>query len=220
MSDILEIIKSRRTIKEFVPKFVSWEKISRVLDAGRHAPSAGNLQNWKFLVIFDAGQKQQLAEACYGQYEISQAWVLIIVVGESERAIRYYGDRGKFYTIQNCAAAMQNMLLEAHSIGLGSKWVGAFEEDTVKSSFGILADVDVQGIVALGYPKDIPAKPPKYPLEPITYFSSWRSRLRDPHKYMNNIAIILGRKKEKVKAAMAEAGSKLIEKSKEVLKKD
>src|SRR3989338_8095720 len=221
MGDILDIIKSRRTIKEFVPKFVSWEKISSVLDAGRHAPSCGNLQNWRFLVIFDPGQKQQLAEACYGQYEIAQAWILIVVCSETEKAVHYYGERGKFYTIQNCAAAIQNMLLEAHSLGLGTRWVGAFEEDQVKSLFGILEDINVQGVVALGYPKEIPAKPPKYPLEPITYYSSWRSRLRDPHKYMNNIAIILGRRQEKAKAAIqgvaAAVIGKAVEKSQQLL---
>ncbi|MBI2112273.1 nitroreductase family protein, partial [Candidatus Woesearchaeota archaeon] len=106
MGDILELIQSRRTIKEFLPKFVSWEKIANVLDAGRHAPSSGNIQNWKFIIVFDPGQKRALAEACYGQYEIAQAWVLIVVCGEPERGERYYGEKGRFYTTQNCAAAV------------------------------------------------------------------------------------------------------------------
>ncbi|MBI2665601.1 nitroreductase family protein [Candidatus Woesearchaeota archaeon] len=202
MGDILEIITTRRTIKEFIPKFVSWENISRVLDAGRHAPSSGNIQNWRFITVFVPGEKQQLAEACYGQYEVAQAWVLIVICGEPERAIRYYGEKGKHYTVQNCAAAAENMLLEAHSLGLGGRWIGAFDEEAVKSLLGVPPEATVEVIVAVGYPKEIPGKPPKYPLEPIAYFSRWRLRLRDPHKYMNNLAIIMGRRREAAKAAL------------------
>lgn len=197
MSDILELIKSRRTIKEFQPKFVSWENISRVLDAGRHAPSCGNLQNWKFILVYNLDQKQSLAELCYGQYEIAMAWTLIVICAEPEKAERYYGSRGKdLYTIQNCAAVTQNMLLEAHSLGLGTRWVGAFDEEGVKNLLGVPAEISIQSIVALGHAKDTPEKPPKFPLEPITYFSRWRSRIRDPAKYMNDVASILARKKD------------------------
>src|SRR3989338_10603420 len=100
MGDVLDIIKSRRTIKNFLPKFVDWDKISRIIDAGRHAPSSGNVQNWKFIVIFEPDMKQKLAEAAYEQYEISLAGVLIIVCGEPEKTERYYGFRGEsFYTL-------------------------------------------------------------------------------------------------------------------------
>jgi len=217
MGDILELIQSRRTIKEFLPKFVSWEKIANVLDAGRHAPSSGNIQNWKFIIVFDPGQKRALAEACYGQYEIAQAWVLIVVCGEPERGERYYGEKGSFYTTQNCAAAVQNMLLEAHSLGLGTRWVGGFETDIVKSMLGVPPEVSIESIVALGYAKDIPLKPPKYPLEPMSYFSRWRLRLRDPHKYMNNLAVIMSRKIEAAKSLVQGTTNSLVDKARESL---
>lgn len=195
MGDILELIKSRRNVTQFLPKFVSWENISRVLDAGRHAPSCGNIQNWKFIVIFKPDLKQEVAAAAHEQYEISQAFALIAVCAEPEKAERYYGEKGrKFYTVQNCAAAVQNMLLEAHSLGLAARWVGAFDEDKVKDLLTIPAEVEVHTIVALGYAKDIPPKPPKYPLETVVYFGSWRMRIADPAKYLNDIATILARK--------------------------
>ncbi|MFH1276407.1 MAG: nitroreductase family protein [Candidatus Woesearchaeota archaeon] len=221
MNDILDLIKSRRTIKEFLPKFVSWEKVARVLDAGRHAPSSGNIQNWKYVIIFEPGQKRAIAEACYGQYEIAQAWILIVVCGEPERAERYYGDRGKnVYTIQNCAACVQNMLLEAHSLGLGTRWVGGFETDIVKSMLGVPPEISIEAIVALGYAKEIPPKPPKYPIEPMSYFSRWRLRLKDPHKYMNNIAVITSRKIEAAKSAIKTGVASLVEKAREKNKKE
>lgn len=219
MADILDLIKTRRNIKHFLPKFISWERVSRVVDAARHAPSCGNLQNWKFILVYEPGQKQQLAELTYGQYEIVQAWTLIVICAQPEIAERYYGERGKFYTIQNCAAAAQTIMLEAHSLGLGTRWVGAFNESAVKAMLKVPDNVEVHAIIALGYPKEVPPKPPKYPLEPQTYFGAWRNRLRDPAKYMNDIATILARKASGGKALVEKGASKLAEKIKETVKK-
>lgn len=212
MSDILDVITSRRTIKHFFPKFVSWENIARVIDAGRHAPSSGNIQNWKFVLVYEPSKKQQIAEAAYEQYDIALAAVLIVVCGEPEKAERYYGPRGEnVYTIQNCAAAAQNMLLEAHSLGLGGAWIGAFDEELVKAACGIPEEARPQAIIAIGYPKEIPEKPPKYPLETLVYFGAWRRKMRDPAKYMHDYATILARKagaaKQAVKSVAAEAVS-------------
>jgi nitroreductase len=218
MGDILEIIKSRRTIKHFLPKFVSWENIARILDAGRHAPSCGNVQNWKFIVCVDPEVKQNLAKASYEQYEIAMAGALIVVVAEPEKAERYYGLRGeRLYTVQNCAAAIQNMLLEAHSLGLGTRWIGAFEEDTIRDICNIPENIRPQAIIAVGYPKEVPPKPPKYPLETVTYFHGWRHKMRDSAKYMHNYATIIGRKFSRAKEGLEKATSIVTEKAKEII---
>jgi nitroreductase len=203
--DIIEIIKSRRTIKEFLPKFVEWDKISKIIDAARHAPSSGNLQNWKFVVVIETELKKQLAEAALQQYEIINASALIVVCGEPEKAGRYYGLRGeRLYTTQNCAAAIQNMLLEAHSLGLGTRWIGAFEEEMVKRLLSIPEEgVRPQAIIAVGYPKEIPPKPPKLPLETLVYFNSWRNRLRDPVKYFRDYSVIIRRKLKSAKESLS-----------------
>ncbi len=216
MSDILELIKSRRNSTQFLPKFVSWENISRVLDAGRHAPSCGNIQNWKFIVVLKPELKQELAAASYDQYEIIQAFALIVVCAEPEKAERYYGEKGKsFYSVQNCAAAVQNMLLEAHSLGLGTRWVGAFDAEKVKELLKIPDDAEPQVIVALGYAKDIPPKPPKYPLETLVYFGAWRTKIADPAKYLNDIATILTRKAHAAQDTLSKAKGMLVPKKKE-----
>lgn len=220
MGDIIELIKSRRNIKDFLPKFVSWEKISLILDAGRHAPSCGNIQNWKFIVVIEPGLKQQIAEATYGQYEIISAGVLIIICAEPEKAERYYSLRGeRLYTVQNCAAAIENMLLEAHSLGLGSRWIGGFDEEVVKTLLSIPEEIRPQAIIAVGYPKEIPDKPPKYPMENIVYFHRWRNRVRDPAKYMNDIATILARKADSVKETVKDATKFVVDKSHELVGK-
>lgn len=220
MGDILELIKSRRNVTQFLPKFVSWENISRVLDAGRHAPSCGNIQNWKFIVVLKPELKQELAAVSYDQYEIAAAFALIVVCAEPEKAERYYGEKGKtLYTAQNCAAAVQNMLLEAHSLGLATRWVGAFDEANVKSMLKVPEEVEVHALVALGYAKDVPPKPPKYPLESLIYFGSWRMRIADPAKYLNDIATILARKARSVEEEVKKGKEAVVGKIKEVAKK-
>jgi len=200
--DILELIKSRRNIKEFLPKFVDWDKISKILDAARHAPSCGNIQNWKFIVVIDQDLKNQLAEAAMQQYEIVNG-VPIVICAEPEKAERYYGLRGeRLFTIQNCATAMQNMLLEAHSLGLGARWIGGFEEDMVKALLGIPEEIRPQAIVVIGYPKEIPEKPPKLPLESLVFFDKWRNRIRDPTRYMRDLSIVAQRKFHAAKSAL------------------
>lgn len=218
MSDIIDLIKSRRTIKNFLPKYVSWENISKVLDAGRHAPSCGNIQNWKFIVVIEPNQKIDLAKATYEQYDIAMASALIVVCGEPEKAERYFGVRGeRLYTVQNCAAAVENMLLEAHSLGLGAAWIGAFDEETVKSICAIPEEIRPQAIVAVGYPKEVPNKPPKYPLEAVVYFHKWRGKSRDPAKYMNDYATIIARKAAAAKEKMQELSQTIVDKAKKVV---
>ncbi len=202
MADILELIKSRRTIKKFLPKYVSWENVSKVLDAARHAPSSGNIQNWKFIVIIDPDAKQSLAEAAHEQYEIITAPTLVVVCAEPEKAERYYGEKGKSYTLQSCAAAVENMLLEAHSLGLASAWIGAFNEDEVSETLGLPEEILPFAIIALGYAKETVTKPVKYPLETLVYFNGWRGKLRDPAKYMIDISTILARKAGYAKDAL------------------
>ena len=219
MQDILELIKSRRTIKEFLPRFVAWDYISKIIEAGKYAPSSGNIQNWKFIVVFDSAQKQKIAEAAHEQYDIALAGVLIVVCGEPEKAKRYYGEKGENYTLQNCAAAIENMLLEAHALGLGAAWIGAFDEEEIKSICDVPSEeANVQAIIAVGYPKERPDLPPKYPLETLVYFGKWRNKLRDPAKYMMDIAGIVNRKISYAKEALQEKSREVVDRVKEKIK--
>src|SRR3989338_6232743 len=102
IKDILDIIKSRRSITKYLPKPVEWEYVARIIDAARHAPSCGNLQNWKFVVVLDPAKRKAIAEAAVQQYWMITAPVHIIVCAEPEKAERYYGIRGeRLYTVQN-----------------------------------------------------------------------------------------------------------------------
>lgn len=134
--DIFECIEKRRSVRNFNPnRHVEWDKVGQIIEAGIMAPSSGNLQNWKFVVVEDKNHKHQVANACLQQFWIEKAQYIIIVVGLEDRAKRFYGIRGeRFYSIQNCAACIQNMLLAAHSLGLGACWVGAFDEVAIRKN--------------------------------------------------------------------------------------
>ena len=109
------------------------------------------------------------------------------------------------------------MLLEAQSLGLGTTWIGAFDEEAIKEIFKIPEDVRPQAVVALGYPREIPPKPPKYPMEVMVFFHKWRNRLRDPAKYMHDYSTILARKAEAMKSAAKGVAKTIVDKVKEKL---
>ena len=96
--------------------------------------------------------------------------------------------------------------------------MGAFDEEKIKSMCGIPEEVRPQSIVAIGHPKDIPPKPPKYPLESLVFFHSWRNRIRDPAKYMNDVATILARKTTAAKEKIQEKTQDVVDKAKEKTK--
>ncbi len=178
--DVIEAIKTRRSIRKYLDLPVEWDKICEVIDAGRLAPSAGNLQNWKFIIVTDEGKRKQLAEACIQQWWMEKAPVHIIICVMPKKAIRFYGIRGdRLYSIQNAAAAAENMLLTAHSIGLGACWVGAFDDNAVKRVLGIIEEATPQIIVTLGYPNEKPIEPLHYKIENVSFFESWGKRIKD-----------------------------------------
>lgn len=175
--DTLECIRTRRSIRKYKDKPVEWEKVSNILDAGRMAPSAGNVQNWKFIIIRDEAARKKVSDACLQQDWMMQAPIHIAVCALPEKIKRYYGVRGeRLYTPQNCAAAVENMLLAAHTQGLGSCWVGAFDEDMMRRALGLPEDVIIHAIVTIGYANESPQCPPRNAFFAIFYLEQWGIR--------------------------------------------
>jgi nitroreductase len=174
--DVFECISSRRSIRKFLEVPVEWEKIGTIIDAGMLAPSSGNLQNWRFIVVKDEKKRMQLAEAALQQHWMNNAPVVIVVCSEMKKIRQFYGVRGeRLYAVQNCAAAVQNMLLAANALDLGACWVGAFDENAVCRALSIPDDADMrpQAIIPIGYPDEKPAPQLRYRIENITYLEKW-----------------------------------------------
>ena len=211
--DVFECIKTRRSIRKYQDVPVEWDKIGQILEAGKAAPSAGNLQDWRFIVILDAGQRKGIAEACLQQDWIAKAPVHIIVVAEPEKSKRFYGIRGeRLYNIQDAAAATQNMLLMAHALGLGSCWIGAFEEDKLRTVVNMPSEIRPQAVVTIGYADEKPPEPPEYTLENIMYFRNYGTqpnRVKDIPKYTGFTSDIIQRNLKKGSTVFQRMAEKL-----------
>lgn len=154
--EIEDAIRNRRSIRSYQDRPVEDEKIEKILDAARWAPSAGNLQSMEYVIVKDKETRGKLAETSWGQCQVSEAPINIVVCCNFSK-ISHYGERGeKLYTIQESGACIQNMLLTAHSLGLGTCWIGAFDENAVREIIGVPDNVKPVGIITVGYPDEKP----------------------------------------------------------------
>jgi len=171
--DVLTAIKTRRSIRSFKRKSIEEEILRKILEAATYAPSSGNLQNWEFVIVRDPERKRKIAEIAYGQEFVADADVVIVACSDQNRVARY-GERGKkLYAIQNVAAAVQNLMLAAWSFGIGSCWVGAFDEAELSELLNLPEHVVPHAIIALGYPDERPSVPPRRKLEEVIHKEKW-----------------------------------------------
>jgi nitroreductase len=156
MMDVFEAISSRRSVRSFRADAVSDDDVKRLLEAAHWAPSAGNVQPWEFVVVRKPEMKRALAEAAYGQGFIETVPLVIAVCADEGRSSRAYGARGEtLFCIQDTAAAVQNILLAAYSMGLGTCWVGAFDEEDVRIILRVPHGVRPVALVPVGHPAGV-----------------------------------------------------------------
>ena len=218
--NIFDCIRTRRSIRKYKDKQVPWDNIVEVLQAGKYAPFAGNIFNVKFIVIKSEGKRQAIAEACLQQYWMQDAPIQIVVVGEPEKAERFYGIRGaRLYTIQGAAAAIENMLLTAHSLGLGACWVGAFDEEEIRRICNMPEHLNVQAVITIGYADETPLPPPKYRIEHIMFFEKWWGRIESPKNYLGMWSPAIKKGVTETHKIIKKHSKRLVEKVKEKFRK-
>jgi len=154
--DLDQTIKTRRTIRQFSEKKIDSSDIESIIDAARWAPSACNFQQWKFIVIDDDEVKKLIVDAG-GSKLIAKAAVGILVLYTNFTSNQEYRDN-----IQTAAAATQNMLLKAWSLGFGACWLGHLPpKQQLRNQLSIPNQYDPIAYVALGYPESVPAAHPR-----------------------------------------------------------
>lgn len=171
--DIFEAIQKRRSIRQFDPaKPVGDDVVQKVLEAGIMAPSAGNGQSWRFFVVRDRALKKRLALEAGHQAFIDECPVAIVVCSDLASAEEGYGERGRgTYSLQETAAAVENMLLAITALGFGCCWVGAFNESVASEILGLPKGVRPLAILPIGVPAEPKAKiPPRMKIEEVTTF--------------------------------------------------
>jgi nitroreductase len=167
--ELSEAIKGRRSIRAFKQQDVPEETVEKLIDAARHAPSAGNIQPWEFVIARKQDTKKKLAQAAYQAF-VEEAPLVIVVCANENSSSSGYGKRGKtLYCIQDTAAATQNILLTAYSLGLGTCWVGAFNEDEAKKALQAPDGIRPVAIIPVGYPNRTPSQRGRRPLNQIVH---------------------------------------------------
>ncbi len=151
--DLDMVLEKRHSVRSYTSMAPSDTNIQRILKAAELAPSAGNLRARKMFVIRSQSKRDELVEAANGQLFIAEAPFLIIFCAD-HRAIEKYGSRGKeLYCIQDASASAQNALLKATDLGLGTCWIGSFDEERVKEICGLPEGLRPVVMVTIGYEK-------------------------------------------------------------------
>ncbi len=173
------VFLSRHSFREYQDKDISHEIISEILDAAKYAPSAGNMQNWNFIVIRDKKKMTKLAEACLNQYWISQAPILIVVCYDERSVKILFPEKTMEFSLQNNAIATTYLILKATELGLGTCWVDIVKKDESASLLKLPSHTIPTHLIALGYPKGTPKKTRKNDSRLVTFFEEYGNKKID-----------------------------------------
>jgi len=142
--EVFEAIRKRHSIRAYMPDAVPQDKLRKILEAARLAPSAGNIQPWHFITVTDQQKREKLAKGRYAKF-LSEAPITIVGCGNKKTSPNWYA--------VDTAIAMQNIVLAAVGEGLGTCWIGSFNEQKVKEFLKIPAQFSVIALLAVGYPR-------------------------------------------------------------------
>jgi nitroreductase len=169
--DIYEAIKTRKSVRAFKAQDVAPDIIARLLEAARLAPSASNRQEWRFIVVSDAGKRKELAAAALGQQFVGDAPVVLVCCAETDNHEMACGQI--CYPI-DVAIAIDHITLCAVAEGLGTCWIGAFYESEVRKILGIPQPIRVVALLPVGYPaRSTAAKKNRLALKEIVKNERW-----------------------------------------------
>ena len=188
--EVLEAIRNRRSIRQYKTTSVDNKVIELVLGAARWAPSWTNTQCWRFVVVRDSKIKSELANVLSTNNPatdaIRDAPVVIVACAELGKAGYYRGepgkpgepatDKGDYWYMFDVALAMQNLVLAAHSLGLGTVYVGAFDAKKAATILEVPQGFCVVGMTPLGYPAQEPGPRPRKELSEIVFYDKFGSK--------------------------------------------
>ena len=167
--DVYEAIKVRRSIRAYQAKPVPEDVLNRVLEAARLAPSARNRQEWRFIVVREEKTRRALAEAANGQDFLAQAPACLAFCATKLHVMGCGVDAG----IVDTSIPLAYVTLAAAAEGLGTCWLGAFDQDAVREVLGVPDGALVVGLTPLGYPAEKPAARPRKPAGEVISFERW-----------------------------------------------
>jgi nitroreductase len=184
--DTLEALSTRRSVRKFSDRPVEQEKLQAVLEAVRMAPSWANMQCWRLVVVQDQAVKATISELSYvesffaprgykfnpAMKALAEAPVVIVACAYPEQSGELGGQP---YYLADMGCAAENLMLAAHELGLGTVFVGVFDEEKLGELLDIPPEVRIVGLFPLGYPLgEAKAGPPRKPLDEIVFYEKWK----------------------------------------------
>ncbi len=165
-----DVILNRHSIRTFTVQPVEPEKLQKILETTNLAPSAGNLQAYEIYVVTDAKKRDGLSCAALAQEYVAVAPVALVFCTHAALTEGRYTERGtRLYTVQDATIACTFAMLAATDLGLGSVWVGTFDEKVVRLIIGAPEGQVPVSILAIGYPGEFPTQHPRRPLDEIAH---------------------------------------------------
>ena len=168
--DVFTAIRQRRSVRAYKKEDVEEEKLRKILEAARLSPSASNRQEWKFIVVKKKETRRKLADAALRQSFIEEAPAVIVACATETKAVMLCGQPA--HTV-NVSIACAFMILQACELGLGTCWIGAFQEDEVKEILKVPESVRVVAMIPLGYPNEPPSRRSRKGLDQIVCFERY-----------------------------------------------
>lgn len=169
--NVIDAVKTRKSIRAYLDKPVEEEKLTMIMEAARLAPSASNKQEWRFVIVRDAETRKKIIPAAGNQSFVGQAPVVIAACAETDGHVMACGQ--PCYPI-DVAIALDHITLRAVELGLGTCWIGHFNENEIKQILKIPDNIRVVGLMPLGYPADPSAiEKKRLSLDEITKFERW-----------------------------------------------
>ncbi|MEN3037747.1 MAG: nitroreductase family protein [Candidatus Kryptonium sp.] len=168
--NFFEVLRKRRSVRKFKDEPISEDKLKLIYEAINSAPSAGNLQAYEVFVVKDKNKLKQLADAALSQEFIAQAPLALVFCANPARSRWRYGSRGEeLYSLQDATIACAYAQLSATALGLGSVWVGAFDEDEVRRIISIGKNLIPIAILPIGYPDESPEPTPRREIKDLIH---------------------------------------------------
>jgi len=161
--DVIEATRTRRSIRRFKPEPLQEEHLRKILEAAQQAPSAGNKQPWRFIVVRNPNTKDSLGKIARNQTWISNAGVIIVALAMDKKSPQIY----EKWAERDVMIAVEHMVLSAWSLGYGTCWIGAFTEEDVKDLLDIPQEMTVINLLPIGVPAENPEKKSRKPFEEI-----------------------------------------------------
>ena len=165
-----DIIRKRRSVRKFTDEPISNEKLHRVLEAARLAPSASNRQAWKFVVVKDANKRKALAQAANNQAFVGEAPIIIVAVALMPERIMSCDVPS--YAV-DLAIAIEHIVLAAVDEELGTCWIGAFSQENARRILGIPDKYKVVTVMPIGYPAVETAARSRKPVEEVVCYDKF-----------------------------------------------